>query len=90
MFTHQNNAAKITFVHGVNYLHQQGVQLIDCQLHTQHLARFGAKEMSFTDFSAALKTGGAKVLPKVIAEQVLYANGSIWFMPTVLHLKSFS
>lgn len=47
MFTKVSNASKvgfITFVKNSNY------QLIDCQLHTKHLASLGAKHISRTEF----------------------------------------
>ncbi|WP_028454440.1 leucyl/phenylalanyl-tRNA--protein transferase [Chitinilyticum litopenaei] len=43
MFARQADASKIAFVHLVRWLAQQGVTLIDCQMHTAHLARFGAR-----------------------------------------------
>lgn len=74
MFAHQNNASKIAFAHGVRYLQSQGVQLIDCQMHTHHLARFGAVEMPFDQFSQKLKFLCAEILPRHISSQVLHSN----------------
>lgn len=44
MFAVAPNASKIAFVRLVEHLHGSGISLIDCQVHTDHLARFGAEE----------------------------------------------
>lgn len=44
MFADAPNASKMAFVALVEQLRAWGVTLIDCQVHTDHLARFGAKE----------------------------------------------
>ena len=45
MFHYVTDASKIAFVHMVNYLKQQNVGMIDCQMNTAHLASLGAKEI---------------------------------------------
>ncbi|MDW5418035.1 leucyl/phenylalanyl-tRNA--protein transferase [Iodobacter sp. CM08] len=50
MFARKADASKIAFVHLVRYLEQQGFQLIDCQMRTDHLARFGAREIFRDEF----------------------------------------
>jgi len=50
MFHHETNASKIAFVHLVQKLQLDGVQLIDCQMKTPHLASFGAREINRDDF----------------------------------------
>lgn len=50
MFHHVTDASKVAFVHLVQKLKSEGVSLIDCQMKTAHLARFGAKEISRDDF----------------------------------------
>lgn len=45
MFHHVTDASKVAFVRLVQHLKSQGVGLIDCQMKTAHLARFGAKEI---------------------------------------------
>ena len=55
MFAHVNDASKIAFAHAVGYLKRLGVPLIDCQIHTEHLARLGAAPISFAEFSAYLQ-----------------------------------
>ncbi|GAB7127547.1 leucyl/phenylalanyl-tRNA--protein transferase [Silvimonas sp. JCM 19000] len=54
MFAIRPDASKIAFVHLVRYLQQQGFGLIDCQMHTAHLARFGAAEVPRATFTADL------------------------------------
>lgn len=50
MFHLVTDASKVAFVHLVQKLKSEGVGLIDCQMKTAHLARFGAKEISRDDF----------------------------------------
>lgn len=55
MFAHAADASKIAFAHAVGYLKRLGVPLIDCQVHTEHLARFGAAPIPFAEFSTYLQ-----------------------------------
>lgn len=50
MFFLMSNASKIAFVLFVQALRDYGFHLIDCQQTTQHLLRFGAKEVSRKEF----------------------------------------
>ncbi len=45
MFHHVTDASKLAFVHLVQRLQQQGVEMIDCQMKTAHLASLGAREI---------------------------------------------
>jgi leucyl/phenylalanyl-tRNA--protein transferase len=54
MFAHRSNASKVAFVHLVRQLHRWGFHFVDCQMHTDHLARFGAIEWSRRRFLQAL------------------------------------
>jgi len=45
MFADVSNASKVAFVWVVHQLVQWGIKLIDCQIHTEHLERFGAREI---------------------------------------------
>ena len=45
MFAHAPDASKIAFTAIVKQLHAWNIRLIDCQVHTDHLARFGAYEV---------------------------------------------
>lgn len=46
MFSLQPNASKFAFISYVQQLQKENVQLIDCQLHTQHLESLGARMIS--------------------------------------------
>ncbi len=54
MFHRVTDASKIAFVHMVRRLQQQGVGMIDCQMHTSHLASLGAREIPRAEFSQKL------------------------------------
>ena len=55
MFAHATDASKIAFVTLVQQLAAWNIDLIDCQVHTDHLARFGAREWPRDTFLAALQ-----------------------------------
>jgi leucyl/phenylalanyl-tRNA--protein transferase len=54
MFHRATDASKIAFVHLVRHLQAQGFGMIDCQMHTAHLARFGAREIPRAAFAERL------------------------------------
>jgi leucyl/phenylalanyl-tRNA--protein transferase len=54
MFATRPDASKLAFVESVEWLAGRGVRLIDCQVRTEHLARFGAEEWPRERFLAAL------------------------------------
>ena len=54
MFQRQTDASKIALVHLAWHLQQQGVGMIDCQMTTSHLQRFGAEELTRREFSRRL------------------------------------
>ncbi len=54
MFALRADASKLAFVALVRQLDAWDFDLIDCQVHTRHLARFGAREWSRSRFLAAL------------------------------------
>lgn len=45
MFADRPDASKVAFVHLVRQLHRWGYPLVDCQVRTQHLERFGAHDL---------------------------------------------
>lgn len=55
MFARRPDASKTAFVALVLQLERWGFELIDCQVHTEHLARFGAKEWRRSRFLATLR-----------------------------------
>ena len=50
MFSHKTDASKVAFVTFVNHIAQAGIQLIDCQIYTDHLASLGACAVSRNEF----------------------------------------
>jgi len=54
MFARRPDASKIAFVTLVRQLERWGFDLIDCQVHTDHLARFGATDWPRARFLDAL------------------------------------
>lgn len=56
MFSIVNNASKIAYVSLVQQLQKWGIPLVDCQVHTDHLARFGAEEWPRELFMNVLDT----------------------------------
>jgi len=56
MFAHVPEASKVALVAFTEQLHRWGINLIDCQVYTEHLARFGAEEWPRREFLAALRS----------------------------------
>ncbi|MEZ4402923.1 MAG: leucyl/phenylalanyl-tRNA--protein transferase [Kofleriaceae bacterium] len=54
MFARAPDASKVAFAAAVAQLGAWGFELIDCQVHTDHLARFGAREIARADFMTRL------------------------------------
>lgn len=50
MFSKKDNASKFAFIQYVKQLTDEGVQLIDCQVHTAHLESLGARMISRAEF----------------------------------------
>jgi len=61
MFTRVPDASKVAFVALAQQLLRWGITLIDCQVYTEHLARFGAAEWPRRQFLTALKKAIAKL-----------------------------
>ena len=60
MFALAPDASKVAFVRLVEQLLRWGIGLVDCQVHTEHLARFGAVEWPRKRYLAALKKALAR------------------------------
>ncbi len=56
MFADVDDASKVAFVTLVGWLRDQGIKLIDSQVHTEHLARFGAEEIPRSEYLGHLRT----------------------------------
>jgi len=57
MFTRTSNASKVAFVTLVRRLQALDFKLIDCQVHTQHLTSFGAREIPRKEFLKRIQEG---------------------------------
>jgi leucyl/phenylalanyl-tRNA--protein transferase len=55
MFTRVRDASKMAMVHLVRRLERQGYGMIDCQMHTPHLASLGASAIARSEFSLRLR-----------------------------------
>lgn len=60
MFTEITDASKVAFVALVQQLERWGYRLIDCQVHTGHLASLGAQMIPRKDFTAILDAACAQ------------------------------
>jgi len=56
MFAGQRDASKAALVGLVRQIEAWGFDLLDCQMHTDHLARLGASERPRREFTRTLKT----------------------------------
>jgi len=56
MFAHVSDASKVSLAYLVNFLRSEGVQLIDCQQETSHLASLGARPIPRGEFITLMKT----------------------------------
>jgi leucyl/phenylalanyl-tRNA--protein transferase len=54
MFSRKNNASKLAFAYFAQYLFASGIELIDCQMHSDHMAQFGAVEVERKEFEHLL------------------------------------
>ena len=55
MFTRVRDASKVAMVHLVRRLERRRYGMIDCQMHTQHLASLGARTIDRSEFSRRLR-----------------------------------
>jgi leucyl/phenylalanyl-tRNA--protein transferase len=60
MFARAPDASKAAFVVLTEQLRRWGVTLVDCQVYTPHLARFGAREWPRSQYLAALRAALAQ------------------------------
>jgi len=63
MFAHRTDASKIALCALVCFAREHGIELIDCQQNTHHLASFGAREIPRAEFERrlALASGKAEI-----------------------------
>lgn len=63
MFTKISNGSKAALVALTNHLKQQDVAMIDCQMTTNHMVKFGAREISGEEFRRLLQVHIPSPLP---------------------------
>ncbi len=63
MFAERDDASKAAFVTAVEWMRARGVELVDCQVDTDHLRRFGAREVPRREFLARLRNALATPAP---------------------------
>jgi len=63
MFSHRSDASKIALCALVCFAREHGIELVDCQQNTRHLASFGAREIARAEFGRrlALASGKAEI-----------------------------
>ncbi len=55
MFSRVSNASKLAFASAAPLLFELGIELIDCQMHTEHLAQFGCYDADRQEFESRLR-----------------------------------
>jgi leucyl/phenylalanyl-tRNA--protein transferase len=55
MFARVSDASKCAFAHFAGIMFENGLPWIDCQVYTDHLARFGAKDIPRTEYLRLLR-----------------------------------
>jgi leucyl/phenylalanyl-tRNA--protein transferase len=55
MFSTMSNASKYAFIRYVHQLREEGIELIDCQVYTEHLESLGARMIPRNDFVSLLE-----------------------------------
>lgn len=55
MFMRVSNASKVALVYLIKGLKREGFQLVDCQVTTEHLMQFGAREIPRNQFMQSLQ-----------------------------------
>jgi leucyl/phenylalanyl-tRNA--protein transferase len=66
MFFLESNASKVALIHLAERLRGWGYQLIDCQVHTEHMERLGARDWDRERFLEALRVAMEK--PTVVGK----------------------
>lgn len=64
MFAHQTDASKIALAALVAFCRASGIEMIDCQQNTSHLASLGAGEISRSEFLMHLRSHVAQLAPR--------------------------
>ena len=78
MFSRSEDASKVALGQLVELAFTQPFQLIDCQIHTDHLARLGAREISRETFQQALEKAVVEAAPPLGKQASRPAVGMRW------------
>jgi leucyl/phenylalanyl-tRNA--protein transferase len=87
MFARLPDASKITLAYLVHFLRSEGVELIDCQQQTSHLATLGARPFARSEFLARMKAAIARPAianwqPRLLADGFLSGDTVNKALPT--------
>ena len=74
MFTRVPDASKIALSALVAFCRHEGIEFIDCQQNTQHLASLGAREISRSNFVEAVAQNARKPAPRWRFEPVYWRD----------------
>ncbi len=55
MFSKTSNASRYAFIKYVQYLQEEGIELIDCQIYTEYLESLGAQMIERSEFTSILQ-----------------------------------
>jgi leucyl/phenylalanyl-tRNA--protein transferase len=56
MFSRASNSSKLVFAYFAEFLFDSGIAMIDCQMHSDHMAQFGAQEIERAEFETLLSS----------------------------------
>ena len=66
MFSLQSNASKVAFVALAKLCRDNGIEVIDCQVHNEHLVSLGAQTMPRQDFENHLRDAIKVPMPDIV------------------------
>jgi leucyl/phenylalanyl-tRNA--protein transferase len=62
MFSRASNSSKLVFAYFAEFLFSCGILMIDCQMHSDHMAQFGASEIERAEFEELLDYASNEIL----------------------------
>ncbi len=62
MFSVESNASKYGVIHLIQQMPAFGLNILDCQMKTEHMLNLGGKEISREDFESYLPDSAQKVI----------------------------
>ncbi len=63
MFSYRSNASKVALAALITHAEQLGIRMIDCQMTTAHLLRFGSREVNRQEFQELLEQFVQRICP---------------------------